>query len=152
MFKLFLPGAWSSCDSVSLCKHSWESNSHLSSRGQSTLCRQALVLQGRSPEVWSSDPPPESWSQNPPCRPTLLWQGRCPGIWVPALPPGWGWRLDVILYMKLCCFCYPCALRRSWDPGCARGPEVWWVHSHALIWFLETGLLCVALAVLELTL
>jgi hypothetical protein len=93
MFKLSLVGAWSSCDSFSLCQHSWESNSHLSSSSQSTLCRQALLLQGRYPAVWSSDPPPEFWGQNSPCRLTLLWQGMCPGVWVSALPPGWGWRL-----------------------------------------------------------
>jgi hypothetical protein len=45
MFKLSLAGAWSSCDSVSLCQHSWKSNSHLSPSVQSTLCRQALLLQ-----------------------------------------------------------------------------------------------------------
>jgi hypothetical protein len=88
MFKLSLVGAWSSCDSFSLCQHSWESNSHLSSSSQSTLCRQALLLQGRYPAVWSSDPPPEFWGQNSPCRLTLLWQGMCPGVWVSALPPG----------------------------------------------------------------
>jgi hypothetical protein len=43
MIKLSLIGACSSCDSVSLCQHSWESNSHLSPSGQSTLCRQALL-------------------------------------------------------------------------------------------------------------
>jgi hypothetical protein len=31
MFKLSLVGAWSSCDFFSLCQHSWDSNSHLSS-------------------------------------------------------------------------------------------------------------------------
>ena len=75
-------------DSVSIGQHSWESNSHLSPSGQSTLGRQALLLQGRCPEVWNSDPPPDFWGQSPPCRPTLLWQGRCPGVWVSALPPG----------------------------------------------------------------
>jgi hypothetical protein len=74
MVKLSLAGAWSSCDSVSLCHHSRESNSHLSSSGQSTLCRQALLLQGRCPALWSSDLPPESWGQSPPCQLTLLWQ------------------------------------------------------------------------------
>jgi hypothetical protein len=65
MFKLSLAGAF---DSLSLCQHFWESNSHLSSSVQSTLCRQALLLQGRCPEVWSSDPLPESWGQSLPCR------------------------------------------------------------------------------------
>jgi hypothetical protein len=68
MFKLSLVGSWSSCDSFSLCQHSWESNSHLSSSGQSTLCRQVFLFQDRCPAVWSSDPPPEFWGQNSPCR------------------------------------------------------------------------------------
>jgi hypothetical protein len=125
MFKLSLAGAWSSCDSISLCQHSWEFNSHLSPSGQSTLCRQALLLQGRCPKVWSSDPPPESWGQSHPCRPILLWQARCPGVWVSALPPGWGWRPDWKLSKKLCCFCCPRALQWSQGPGCARGPAAW---------------------------
>jgi hypothetical protein len=88
MIKLSLVGGCSFCDSVSLCQDSCECNSHLSSSGQSTLCREALLLHGRCPAVWSSDPPPEFWGQNPPCRLTLLWQGMCPGVWVSALPPG----------------------------------------------------------------
>jgi hypothetical protein len=64
MFKLSLVEACSSCDSVSLCQQSWESNSHLTSSGQSTVCRQALPL-----------------------------QGRCTGIWHSDLPPGWRWML-----------------------------------------------------------
>jgi hypothetical protein len=67
MIKLSLVGAWSSCDSVSLCQHFWESNSHLTSSGQSTLCRQALLLQDKCPAVWSFDSPPEFWDQNSPC-------------------------------------------------------------------------------------
>jgi hypothetical protein len=51
MLNLSLAGACSSCDSVSLCQHSWESSSHLSSSGQSTLCRQPLLLKGRCPAV-----------------------------------------------------------------------------------------------------
>jgi hypothetical protein len=125
MIKLPLVGAWSSCDSVSLCQHSWESNSHLSSNDQSTLCRQALLLQGRCPAVWSSDPPPEFWGQNPSCRPTFVWQGMCPGVWVSALPPGWWWRPEGTLTKKFCCFYRPRALRWSGGPGCARGPVAW---------------------------
>ena len=125
MIKLSLVGAWSSCDSVSLCQHSWESNSHLSSSGQSTLCRQTLLLQGRCPAVWNADTPPEFWGENPPCRPTLLWQGMCPGVWVSALPPSWGWRPEGTLTKKLCCLYWPCALSWSGVPGCARGPVVW---------------------------
>jgi hypothetical protein len=34
-----------SCDSVSLCQHSWESNSLLTPSAQSTLCRPPLLLQ-----------------------------------------------------------------------------------------------------------
>jgi hypothetical protein len=125
MFKLSLAGAWSSCDSVSLCQHSWESNSHLSSSGQSTLCRQALFLQGRCPEVWSSDSSPESWGHSPPCKPTLLWQGRCSGVWILALPPDWGWRPEGTVSKKLCRFYHPHALRWSIGPGCFRGPVAW---------------------------
>ena len=36
----------------------WESKSLLSPSGQSPLCRQALLLQGRCPEVWVSTQPP----------------------------------------------------------------------------------------------
>jgi hypothetical protein len=79
MFLLSLAGACSSCDSVSLCQHSWESNSLLSPSSQSILCRQALLLQGRCTEVWSS-----------------------------ALPPGWRWSPEGALSKKLCCFCLPC--------------------------------------------
>jgi hypothetical protein len=114
-------------------QHSWEPNSHLSSSGQSTLCRLSLLLQGRCPAVWSSDPPPEFWSQNPPCRLTLLWQGMCPGVWVSALPPGWGWSPDGTLTKKLCCFYHPHALRGSGGPGCSRGPAAWrvlWCPRH----------------------
>jgi hypothetical protein len=75
MFKLSLAGAWSSCDSVSLCQHSWESNSHLSLNGQSTLCKQALLLQDRYPEVWTSDPLPESWGRLSSCKEGAQWFG-----------------------------------------------------------------------------
>ena len=133
MFKLSLADTWSSCDSVSLCQHSCESNSHLSSSGQSTLCRQTFLFQGRCPAVWSSDPPPESWGHCPPCRPTLIWQGRCPGVWASAVPPHWGWRPDGTLNKKLCCFDCPCALVWSGGPGCARAPAAWrvlWCPRH----------------------
>jgi hypothetical protein len=118
IFNLSLVGAWSSCDSFSLCQHSWESNSHLSSSSQSTLCRQALLFQGRCPAVWSSDPPPECWCQNSPRKQTLLWQGMCQVVWVSAPPPGWGWRPDWTLTKKLCCFYHPRAIRWSGGPGC----------------------------------
>ena len=75
-------------NSVSFCQYSWESNSLLSPSVQRSLCRQALLLQGRCPEVWSSDPLPESWGQSPLWRLTLLWQERCYGVWVSALSPG----------------------------------------------------------------
>jgi hypothetical protein len=120
IFKLSLVRVWFSCDSFSLCQHSWESNSLLSSNGQSTLCRQAVLFQGRCPAVWRSDPPPEFWGQNSSCRLTLLLQGMCPGVWVLALPPGWGWGSDRTLTKKLCCFYCPHALRWSGGPGCAR--------------------------------
>jgi hypothetical protein len=63
------------------CQHSGQSNSLLSPCGQSTLCMQALFLQGRCTEVWSS-----------------------------TLPPGWRWRPKGTLSKKLCCFCGPSAL------------------------------------------
>jgi hypothetical protein len=91
----------------SLCHHFWETNSLLCPSDQNTLCRQALLLQGRCTEVWSSYPPPDSWVQSPPWMPTLLWQGKCPGVWDSALFPGWGWRLEGTLSKKLYCFCCP---------------------------------------------
>jgi hypothetical protein len=69
------------------CLHSWETKSLLNPSGQSTLFRQALLLQRRYTEVWSSDPPPDSWGQSLPWRPTILYQGRCPGVWVSSLSP-----------------------------------------------------------------
>jgi hypothetical protein len=43
MFYLSLAVTCFSCDSFSLCQHSWESNSPLSLSGQKTLCRYALL-------------------------------------------------------------------------------------------------------------
>ena len=50
--------ACSSCDSVSLYQQTWETSSLLSFSGQSTLCRQALLLKGRCTDIWRSDLPP----------------------------------------------------------------------------------------------
>ena len=61
---------------ASVSHHFWESNSLLSLSGQSTLCIQALLLQGRYTEIWSTD--------SPPC---------------------WRWRPEGTLSKKLCCFC-----------------------------------------------
>ena len=47
--------ACSSCDSVSLNKQTWETSSLLSFRG---LCKQALLLQGRCPNIWRLNLPP----------------------------------------------------------------------------------------------
>jgi hypothetical protein len=55
---LSLLRACSSGDSVSLYKQTWEGNSLLSFSGQSILCRQALFLQGRYPDIWCSNQPP----------------------------------------------------------------------------------------------
>jgi hypothetical protein len=44
--------ACSSHDSVSLCQQTWESSSLLSLSGQNTLCRQALLFQGRGTASW----------------------------------------------------------------------------------------------------
>jgi hypothetical protein len=93
---LSLVGASFSCDSVSLCQQSWEFSSLLSLSGQSTLSRQALLLQGRCTEVWSSDCSLTcSGGQSPPGWTPLLWQGRCPDVWSPKQS----------LSQKLCCFC-----------------------------------------------
>ena len=46
-----LVGACSSCDSVSLYQQIWETRALLSFSGQSTLCRQALLLQGRCTDI-----------------------------------------------------------------------------------------------------
>jgi hypothetical protein len=78
-------------------------NSLLIPNCQNTLCRQALLLQGRSSEVWSSDPPPDSWGQSLPWRLNLLWQGKCPGVWTSALSPGWWWRPEGTLSKMICC-------------------------------------------------
>ena len=80
----------------SLCQHSWETNSLLHPSGQNTLCRQALLLQGRCTEVWGSDPPPGSWGQSLPWRLTLLWHGKYPEVWVSALSSCWGWKPEGI--------------------------------------------------------
>jgi hypothetical protein len=55
---LSLVRACSSGDSVSLYKQTWEASSLLSFSGQSILCRQALFLQGRCPDIWCSNLPP----------------------------------------------------------------------------------------------
>jgi hypothetical protein len=63
------------------------------------LCRQALLLQGRCTEVWSSDP-----------------------------PLGWRWRPKRTLSNKLCCFCGPCAPLYglvSERPGIQGGTLTW---------------------------
>jgi hypothetical protein len=44
--------ACSSCDSVSLYQQTWETSTLLSFSDQSTLCRQALLLQGRYTDIW----------------------------------------------------------------------------------------------------
>ena len=62
---------------------SWTlSLSLLNPSGQSTLCRQALLLQGRCTDIWSS-----------------------------SLSAGWRWRPKETLSKKVCCFCVPCTLR-----------------------------------------
>jgi hypothetical protein len=50
--------ACSSGDYVSLYQQTWETSSILSFSGQSTLCRQALLLQGRCPDIWCLNLPP----------------------------------------------------------------------------------------------
>ena len=50
--------ACSSSDYVSLYQQTWETSSLLSFSVQSTLCRQALLLQGRCPDIWCSNLPP----------------------------------------------------------------------------------------------
>jgi hypothetical protein len=55
---LSLVRACSSRDSVSLYQQTWETRSILSFSGQSTLCRQALLLQGRCTDIWHLDLPP----------------------------------------------------------------------------------------------
>jgi hypothetical protein len=55
---LSLLRACSSGDSVSLYKQTWEGSSLLSFSGQSILCRQALFMQGRYPDIWCSNQTP----------------------------------------------------------------------------------------------
>ena len=50
--------ACSSGDYVSLYQQTWETRSLLSFSVQSTLCRQALLLQARCPDIWCSNLPP----------------------------------------------------------------------------------------------
>jgi hypothetical protein len=52
---LSLVRACSACDSVSLYQQTWLSSSLLSFSGQRTLCRQALLLQGRCTGIWHLD-------------------------------------------------------------------------------------------------
>lgn len=70
--------ACSACDSVSLYQQTWLSSSLLSFSGQSTLCRQALLL-----------------------------QGRCTGIWRLDLSPGRREGPKQVLSQKLCSLCSP---------------------------------------------
>jgi hypothetical protein len=55
---LSLVRACSSGDYVSLYQQTWETGSILSFSGQSTLCRQALLLQERCPDIWCLNLPP----------------------------------------------------------------------------------------------
>jgi hypothetical protein len=55
---LSLVRACSSGDYVSLYQQTWETSSILSFTGQSTLCRQALLLQGWCPDICCSNLPP----------------------------------------------------------------------------------------------
>jgi hypothetical protein len=55
---LSLLRACSSGDSVSLYKQTCEGSTLLSFSGQSILCRQALFLQGRYPDIWCSNRSP----------------------------------------------------------------------------------------------
>jgi hypothetical protein len=55
---LSLVRACSSGDYVIFYQQTWETSSILSFSGQSTLCRQALLMQGRCPDIWCSNLPP----------------------------------------------------------------------------------------------
>jgi hypothetical protein len=58
LLSLSLVRAYSSCDSVILSQQTGETSSLLSFSGQSLLCRQALLFQGRCTDIWCSDLPP----------------------------------------------------------------------------------------------
>jgi hypothetical protein len=124
MFSVFLSGACSSCDSVSLCQHSWQSNFPLNLSGQSTL------LQGRCPEVWSSDLPP-SWDEGPkrPCTRSSVvsvahmlscvdWSLRDLGCKMALSPKSQGqsslWRPTFQWSQELACARAPVACRILW--------------------------------------
>ena len=55
--QLLISGACSPGDYVSLYQQTWYTSSLLSFSGQSTLCRQALLLQGRCSDIWCSNLP-----------------------------------------------------------------------------------------------
>ena len=82
--------ACSSGDYVSLYQQTWETRSILSFNGQSTLCRQALLLQGRCPDIWCLNLPPGRS-----CVPLsldfkILWRVLCGSLRVSADSLGQG--------------------------------------------------------------
>jgi hypothetical protein len=63
---LSLVRACSPGDYVSLYQQTWETRSLLSFSVQSTLCRQALLLQGRCPDIWCPNLSPGRSCVQPP--------------------------------------------------------------------------------------
>ena len=55
LLSLPLARVCSCSDSIILYQQTWETSSLLSFSGQSILCRQALLLQGRCPDIWFSN-------------------------------------------------------------------------------------------------
>jgi hypothetical protein len=106
----------------------------LSFSGQSTLCRQALLLQGSCPDIWCFNLPPGRS-----CVPLsrglrILWQILCGSLWVSGDYPGQGpW-----------CFSGP---EGTWDPDQAglsaslinavSGPERDWIGAGTVFHSLE---------------
>ena len=82
--------ACSSGDYVSLYQQTWETSSILSFTGQSTLCMQALLLQGRCPDIWCLNLPPGR-SCVPLTRGLRIpWQILCGSLRVSRDSPGQG--------------------------------------------------------------
>jgi hypothetical protein len=73
-----------------LYQQTWETSSILSFSGQRTLCRQALLLQGRCPDIWCLNLPPGRS-----CFPLTIgfnipWKVLCGSLWVSGDSPGQG--------------------------------------------------------------
>ena len=74
--------AFSSGDYVSLYQQTWETSSILSFSGQSTLCMQALLLQGWCPDIWCLNLSPGRSCVLPTRGLRIPWRILCGSLWV----------------------------------------------------------------------